>query len=118
MAELGNQMGSQPKFQRVELLPVQRRAQKLVHLKIKHAASIAELAEEPGVTMSIVRWDLECLEDAGYLERTHGGAMLQPTESVTFEPETSIAAEDRCGSRTSNRPRCCRGIERRSEHHI
>lgn len=78
---------------RVEMLPAQRRAAILERLKQHGAATIHELAAHLGASASTVRRDLEYLEEAGYLERTHGGALLQPTHRTTFEPEPSIAAE-------------------------
>ena len=84
---------ARPKASRVEMLPVQRRAAILDRLRQQRAASIQELTSELGASASTIRRDLEYLEESGYLERTHGGALLQRTELATFEPEPSIAAE-------------------------
>jgi DeoR family transcriptional regulator of aga operon len=78
---------------RAELIPAQRRALVLEQIRLRGAASIADLAESIGASASTIRRDLEELERKGYLERAHGGALLQRTTSPTFEPEASIAAE-------------------------
>ncbi len=78
---------------RAEMIPAQRRALVLEQIRLKGAASIQELAEGIGASPSTIRRDLEELESKGYLERAHGGAMLQRTSSPTFEPEAVIAAE-------------------------
>ena len=78
---------------RPELIPAHRRALMLDHLKQRGAASIQELALASGASPSTVRRDLEHLEDQGFIERTHGGAMIQNgTPASTFEPEASLAA--------------------------
>ena len=78
---------------RPEIIPAQRRAFMLEHIRRRGAASIQELAEEIGISMSTVRRDLEHLEERGYLERSHGGAVLQKPIQSTFEPEAAITAE-------------------------
>jgi DeoR family transcriptional regulator of aga operon len=81
------------KTRRAELIPAHRRALVLEQIRLKGAASIQELAEGIGASPSTIRRDLEELERKGYLERAHGGALLQRTTSPTFEPEAVIAAE-------------------------
>ena len=81
------------KIHRVELIPAQRRALVLEHIRLKGSASILELAAGIGASASTIRRDLEELERKGYLERSHGGALLQRTTSPTFEPEAEIAAQ-------------------------
>lgn len=78
---------------RGELIPAQRRALVLEHIRSRGAASIQELAEAIAVSNSTIRRDLEELELAGYLERTRGGALLERTQKSTFEPEAALAAE-------------------------
>ena len=63
---------------RVEIIPAKRRALILEHLRVNGAASITELSEAIGGSQSTVRRDLEHLVEGGYLERTHGGALLVP----------------------------------------
>jgi DeoR family transcriptional regulator, aga operon transcriptional repressor len=78
---------------RPELIPAHRRALMLEHLRQRGAASIQELCDASGASASTVRRDLEHLEEQGYLERTHGGALIQNRQlRSTFEPEAVIAA--------------------------
>lgn len=78
---------------RPELIPAHRRALMLDHLRTRGAASVGELADASGASPSTVRRDLEHLESQGYIERTHGGALIQGTRATsTFEPEAGIAA--------------------------
>jgi DeoR family transcriptional regulator of aga operon len=79
---------------RPELIPAQRRAIVLKHIRQRGAASIQELADAVGISASTVRRDLEHLEERGYLERAHGGALIQPQlPPSTFEPEAALSAE-------------------------
>ncbi len=78
---------------RPELIPAQRRAFMLEHIRKRGAASIQELSEAIGISLSTVRRDLEHLEERGYLERSHGGALIQKQLQSTFEPEAAITAE-------------------------
>lgn len=78
---------------RPELIPAQRRAFMLEHIRKRGAASIQELSEAIGISLSTVRRDLEHLEARGYLERSHGGALIQKQLQSTFEPEAAITAE-------------------------
>jgi DeoR/GlpR family transcriptional regulator of sugar metabolism len=77
---------------RVEMLPAKRRALILEYLVSHGATPIAELASAIGGSQSTVRRDLEHLMERGYLERTHGGALLIPPSSATFSREPSITA--------------------------
>jgi len=77
-----------------ELIPAQRRALVLEHIQKRGAASIQELADAVGTSPSTVRRDLEHLEEKGYLERSHGGALIQQRQPrSTFEPESAISAQ-------------------------
>ncbi len=78
-------MEASPK--RVEMIPARRRALILERVRQNGAASIGELADEIGASQSTVRRDLEQLTEGGYLERTHGGALLVPPLGATFERE-------------------------------
>lgn len=78
---------------RVELVPAKRQALILEHLQANGAASIQQLAEVIGGSQSTVRRDLEHLTEAGYLERTHGGALLVPPARAAFEGEFSLHQE-------------------------
>jgi DeoR/GlpR family transcriptional regulator of sugar metabolism len=78
-------MRGQPK--RVELVPAKRQALILECLRAHGPASIQQLAQVIGGSQSTVRRDLEHLTEAGYLERTHGGALLIPPARAAFEGE-------------------------------
>ncbi len=78
---------------RVDILPAQRRALILERLRVENAASIQDLAAALGASPSTVRRDLDYLTERGYIERTHGGAIIQSVPTTRFEPEASIAAE-------------------------
>ena len=77
---------------RVEIIPARRRALILERVRKNGAASIQELADEIGASQSTIRRDLEQLTEGGYLERTHGGALLVPPLQATFEREPAINA--------------------------
>src|SRR5688500_703421 len=76
-----------------ELIPAHRRALMLEHLRQRNGASIQDLCRASGASASTVRRDLEHLEEQGYIERTHGGALIRTRQlRSTFEPEAVIAA--------------------------
>lgn len=77
---------------RVEILPAKRRAMILERVRRDGAASVQELALHIGASSSTIRRDLEQLTEEGYLERTHGGALLVPPLQATFEREPAINA--------------------------
>lgn len=78
---------------RVEMLPAKRRAMILEYLQIHGATPIQELARAIGGSQSTARRDLEHLVEGGYLQRTHGGAILLQPPQATFEREPSINAQ-------------------------
>ena len=56
--------------------------------------SVAKLSELLEVSEVTIRRDLELLEKSGFLQRTHGGAVLVEDEfSQVFQPETSQKTE-------------------------
>jgi DeoR/GlpR family transcriptional regulator of sugar metabolism len=77
---------------RVEVIPAKRRAMILERLQKNGSASIIELADQIGASPSTIRRDLEKLTEEGYLERTHGGALLVPPLQATFEREPTLNA--------------------------
>ncbi|RIY01938.1 DeoR/GlpR transcriptional regulator [Aureimonas flava] len=77
---------------RVEIIPAKRRAMILDYLRRSGTASIGELTEAIGGSQSTIRRDLEQLTEGGYLERTHGGALLVPPLRATFEREPALNA--------------------------
>ena len=77
--------------ERTDLLPARRRTLILNHVRLRGAASIQELADATGVSLSTVRRDLDALTEQGYLSRTHGGALIERAPAATFEPTLGIA---------------------------
>jgi DeoR family transcriptional regulator of aga operon len=76
-----------------ELLPAVRQARILELVRQEGATSIQRLGQAIGVSLSTIRRDLDFLTERGYLERTHGGALLNARLRTTFEPASNIAAE-------------------------
>ena len=90
---------------RVEVIPAKRRALILERVRKNGAASIIELAEEIGASPSTLRRDLEKLTEEGYLERTHGGALLIAPLQATFEREPVLNAH------LQHHQKCAIGVE-------
>lgn len=67
------------------MITAQRRALILEQLRREGAGSITRLSETIGVSASTIRRDLEYLTQEGYLERSHGGAVLKEQLHTTFE---------------------------------
>jgi len=61
---------------RKSYIPAQRRERIQEYLGVYKVVSIADLSEMLNASEATVRRDLERLEDIGFLERTHGGAIL------------------------------------------
>lgn len=78
---------------RVEIIPAKRRAMILDWLRDHGPTSINELAENIGGSISTIRRDLDHLTEAGYLEKTFGGAELAKAPRSTFEMDPSIVAQ-------------------------
>lgn len=72
-------------------IPAERHARILEFLSRHGAASIHAIAADIAVSPSTVRRDLDELTEAGYLERSHGGAALRSRTLTTFEPSREIA---------------------------
>lgn len=68
---------------RSDLLPATRRSRIVDYVAVNGEASVTQLAKEFGVSLDTVRRDLERLDEAGALTRTHGGAHLaQPAATL------------------------------------
>jgi DeoR family fructose operon transcriptional repressor len=67
------------------LIPAQRRERIQEYLALHKIVRMDELYEMLDTSEATVRRDLEWLERQGFLERTHGGAML--SQRLTLEPE-------------------------------
>jgi DeoR/GlpR family transcriptional regulator of sugar metabolism len=62
----------------------ERRMRITDHLKEAEFASLEELSDRLGVSVSTVRRDVTALESGGRIRRTHGGARWQPGRSDEF----------------------------------
>jgi DeoR family transcriptional regulator of aga operon len=80
---------------RVALVPAQRHARILQVLQGVGAASVQGLAEATGASLSTLRRDLEALEEAGFVERSFGGARLRARAMATLEPGQAVASHIR-----------------------
>ena len=72
------------------LIPAARRAKVLEMIQRDGAVSIQKLADQIGMSISTARRDVDYLSAAGFLERSHGGALLSVRSRTTFEPTTDI----------------------------
>lgn len=77
--------------QETSLIPAARRAKALELVRLHGAISIQRLADEMKTSISTARRDVDYLSSEGYLERSHGGALLSVRSRTTFEPATDIA---------------------------
>jgi len=66
------------------LIPAQRRDRIRKHLQRSQFVNLTDLANELEVSESTIRRDLDKLEKDGYVERTHGGALL--SKKMSEEP--------------------------------
>ena len=76
---------------RKHLIPAQRREWIREYLEIHRIVRSIDLSEMLGVSEATVRRDLEWLENQGFVERTHGGAIL--SQRMRLEPEYAHSAQ-------------------------
>ena len=67
------------------LIPAQRRERIQEYLTTQKVARLADLSKMLDTSEATIRRDLEKLEETGFLERTHGGAVL--SQRLSREPE-------------------------------
>ena len=67
------------------LIPAQRRKKIQSYLRIHKAARLVDLSKILNASEATIRRDLEKLEATGFLERTHGGAVL--SQRLSREPK-------------------------------
>lgn len=84
-----------------DMIPAHRRALILDLVRRQGGASIAQLAERIGTSFSTVRRDLDFLTQQGYLERSHGGAILKAPHRSTFEPTYDIGSQVAQGAKAA-----------------
>ena len=86
------------------LLPDDRRRMIVELLRSRGSVSVAELEAEFGISLMTARRDLAELERAGYLQRTHGGAVLPAgsghENSFAKRLEADVAAKERLAAAT------------------
>ncbi|MBC8503539.1 MAG: DeoR/GlpR transcriptional regulator [Chloroflexi bacterium] len=70
---------------RKSLIPAQRRERIQEYITTHKVARLADLSKMLNASEATIRRDLEKLEDTGFLERTHGGAVL--SQRLSREPE-------------------------------
>lgn len=79
-------------------LPEERRRQILELLHRRGSITVAELSQWFGISPMTIRRDLDALERAGQLKRTHGGAILpslaQHEDSFTQRLERAVDAKE------------------------
>ncbi len=75
------------------MLKARRLARIIEILREDGFASLGEIAERLGTSVSTVRRDVDHLADIGPVTRTHGGVVLNPGEALSFEPGSEIASE-------------------------
>jgi DeoR family fructose operon transcriptional repressor len=73
------------------LIPAQRRDRIKDYLAVNKIARTADLCDMLDASEATVRRDLEWLEHEGFLERTHGGAIL--SQPMALEPEYQQRAQ-------------------------
>lgn len=73
------------------LIPAQRRERIQEYLAIHKVVASADLCELLDVSEATVRRDLEWLESEGFIERTHGGAIL--SQRMQLEPKYVYRAQ-------------------------
>jgi len=75
-------------FMQKSYIPAQRLKQIQEYLTTHKVARLADLSEMLHASEATIRRDLEKLEETGFLERTHGGAVL--SQRLSREPEFEV----------------------------
>ena len=77
----------------MRIFPERRRAKILGIIRKYESASVQELSEQIGVSVSTIHRDLIELKKQGFIEKSYGGAISMKALSTTFEPDREIASE-------------------------
>ena len=72
------------------MLALERRNEILKLFQQSETVTVNELSQMFGVTVETIRRDLDHLETAGHIVRTHGGAMLSTRDMTKVEQSSSI----------------------------
>jgi DeoR family transcriptional regulator of aga operon len=78
--------------EKADLIPARRRSVILDLIRQQTAVSVQELARHAGVSLSTARRDLDELSRLGFIERSHGGAILPLSLGTASEPDLGISA--------------------------
>lgn len=72
------------------MLALERRNEILKLLQQNETVTVNELSQSFGVTVETIRRDLDHLETAGHIVRTHGGAMLSTLDITKVEQPSTV----------------------------
>lgn len=75
------------------MLKAKRLARIIEMLRAEGFLSLTDIAGQLGISVSTVRRDIDHLSRIAPLTRTHGGAVLNAGEMLTFEPGTAVSLE-------------------------
>ncbi|MFV0334181.1 MAG: DeoR/GlpR family DNA-binding transcription regulator [Tropicimonas sp.] len=75
------------------MLKAKRLARIIEILRAEGFLTLSDIAGQLGTSVSTVRRDIEHLSRIAPITRTHGGAVLNPGETLSFEPGTSLSLE-------------------------
>lgn len=75
------------------MLKAKRLARIIEMLRADGFLSLTEIAGQLGTSVSTVRRDVEYLSRIAPITRTHGGAVLNPSETLSFEPGAMVSLE-------------------------
>jgi len=78
--------------EKIDLIPARRRSMILERIRQKTSVSVHELAQDVGVSLSTARRDLDALSRLGFIERSHGGAVLPLALGTAAELDLGISA--------------------------
>jgi DeoR/GlpR family transcriptional regulator of sugar metabolism len=78
--------------EKLDLIPARRRSMILNLIRQQTSVSVHELARNVGVSLSTARRDLDELSKLGFIERSHGGAILPLALGTASEPDLGISA--------------------------
>ena len=78
--------------EKIDLIPARRRSMILGLIRQQTSVSVHELAQNVGVSLSTARRDLDALSRLGFIERSHGGAVLPLALGTAAEQDLGISA--------------------------
>lgn len=82
------------------MLALERRNEILKLFQQSETVTVNELSQIFGVTVETIRRDLDHLETAGHIVRTHGGAMLSTRDMTKVEQSSSIRRQTNTTEKT------------------